>query len=61
MATIKELETELEVLKAALAIERERNRKLLAILAYIRKVLDITTTFLDKINDRDITKSTGEN
>lgn len=57
MASTKELETELEVLKAALAIERERNRKLLVVLAYLRKVLGITTTFMDKLNDRNTEES----
>jgi len=57
MATIKDLETELEVVKASLAIEREKNRALLAGLRYLKKVLSITLDFVDKLDDRISTQS----
>lgn len=57
MATIKELETELEVVKASLAIEREKNLALLAGIRYLKKVLGITIDFVDKLDDRIITQS----
>jgi hypothetical protein len=50
MATVKELETEIAVLKSALAIEKERNRELTLALLHIGAMVISSDQFMSGKN-----------